>query len=169
MTDSLRIFGLVPDTIVDGPGLRLAVFVQGCSHRCPGCHNPGSHDPSGGAETPVTDIAAKFRNNPLWKGITLTGGEPMEQAAGCLALLKALPAGLSVWLYSGYTFEEMLAGGDAERIALLKACDVLVDGQFRLAERSLSLPFRGSRNQRLLDARKSLAQGEAVEWLPPVW
>ncbi len=166
---TIRLSGLVPDSIVDGPGLRLAVFVQGCPHRCPGCHNPASHDPLGGEDTDIAAIAASVKKNPLWSGVTLTGGEPMAQAAACLALLRALPGGLSPWVYSGYTYEEILESGDADRVALLKACDVLVDGRYVEARRSLMLPFRGSGNQRLIDIQKSLAQGEAVEWTPEAW
>ncbi|MDR0928656.1 MAG: anaerobic ribonucleoside-triphosphate reductase activating protein [Oscillospiraceae bacterium] len=160
----LRIAGLVSDSIVDGAGLRLSVFVQGCPHRCPGCHNPESHDPVGGSEMAVAEIAQKAARNPLLSGITLTGGEPMEQAAGCLALVRALPEYLNVWVYSGYTYEEILGSGDQDKVALLNACDVLVDGRFVLAERSLSLRFRGSRNQRVIDLNCTRAAGEVV-WL----
>ncbi len=165
----LRTFGLVSDSIVDGPGLRLSVFTQGCPHGCPGCHNPESHDPAGGTETPIAEILEKIRKNPLLSGITLTGGEPMEQAGACLALVRGLPEGLNVWVYTGYTYEEILSSGDAEKIALARAADVLVDGRFVLAERSLSLGFRGSRNQRLIDMKKTLAEGNVVLWAPPVW
>jgi anaerobic ribonucleoside-triphosphate reductase activating protein len=159
----LRIAALVSDSIVDGAGLRLSVFVQGCPHRCPGCHNPQSHDPAGGSEMPVAEIAEKAARNPLLSGITLTGGEPMAQAAGCLALVRALPKGLNCWVYSGYTYEEIVGSGDADQVALLNACDVLVDGRFVLAERSLSLKFRGSRNQRVIDLHRTRAAG-AVVW-----
>lgn len=169
--DTLRVSGIVSDSIVDGPGLRLAVFTQGCPHACPGCHNPQSHDPAGGHDMPVADIAATAQKNPLLSGITLTGGEPMEQAAACLALVRALPEQLNVWLYSGWTWDEITQSGDPDRVALLHACDVLVDGRFREHERSLDLRFRGSRNQRLIDVQKTLAQGEGevVLWEPPVW
>ena len=80
----IRVFGLAQDSIVDGPGLRTAVFVQGCSHHCPGCHNPGSHDPNAGQEMDTEDILAKMRHDPLCGGLTLSGGEPFEQAAACL-------------------------------------------------------------------------------------
>lgn len=166
---TLRVYGLVNDSIVDGPGLRLAVFTQGCPHRCPGCHNPASHAPDGGQAMPLADILAKVAANPLLSGITLSGGEPLEQAAACLALVKALPPGLTVWLYSGWTWEEILRSGDASRIALVRACDVLVDGRFQEAKRSLDLRFRGSANQRLIDIKKTLAQGGVVLWEPAAW
>ena len=166
----LRLSGLVMDSIVDGPGLRLAVFTQGCPHRCPGCHNPQSHDPAGGYLCSVRDILSKVKKNPLLAGITLTGGEPMEQAAACLSLVRALPAGLSVWLYSGYTYEEIRDAGNEAQRALLDRCEVLVDGRFDLAKRSLELAYRGSANQRLIDVQKTRAgDGRVVAWEAKAW
>ena len=108
----IRINGIVNDSIVDGPGLRLAVFVQGCSHRCPGCHNPQTHDPQGGAVRDTGEVIRLMDANPLLDGITLSGGEPFEQAAACLALARAArERGLSVWAYSGYTLEALQQGG----------------------------------------------------------
>lgn len=169
MQTTLRVFGIESDSIVDGPGLRLSVFTQGCPHHCPGCHNPQSHEPSNGCEIAIDDILEKITKNPLISGMTLSGGEPLEQAAACLALVKALPPGLNTWIYSGWTFEEIMQSGDPDRIALVKACDVLVDGRFIESQRSLELRFCGSRNQRLIDIKKTLAQGGVVLWEPPVW
>ena len=160
----MRIYGLVQDSIVDGPGFRFVCFVQGCTHHCPGCHNPDSHDPAGGREMDVEEVAAQMLSNPLTDGLTLSGGEPMEQAAACLRLAeRAHGAGLNVWCYTGYTLEHLLQEGTTDQRALLEQVDVLVDGPFLLAERTLSLPWRGSRNQRLLDVPASLAAGRAVE------
>ena len=160
----MRIYGLVQDSIVDGPGFRFVCFVQGCPHHCPGCHNPDSHDPAGGREMDVEEVAAQMLSNPLTDGLTLSGGEPMEQAADCLRLAeRAHGAGLNVWCYTGYTLEHLLQEGTTDQRALLEQVDVLVDGPFLLAERTLSLPWRGSRNQRLLDVPASLAAGRAVE------
>ncbi len=160
----MRIYGLVQDSIVDGPGFRFVCFVQGCPHHCPGCHNPDSHDPAGGREMAVEEVAAQMLSNPLTDGLTLSGGEPMEQAAACLRLAeRAHGAGLNVWCYTGYTLEHLLQEGTTDQRALLEQVDVLVDGPFLLAERTLSLPWRGSRNQRLLDVPASLAAGQPVE------
>ena len=160
----MRIYGLVQDSIVDGPGFRFVCFVQGCPHHCPGCHNPDSHDPAGGREMDVEEVAAQMLSNPLTDGLTLSGGEPMEQAAACLRLAeRAHGAGLNVWCYTGYTLEHLLQEGTTDQRALLEQVDVLVDGPFLLAERTLSLPWRGSRNQRLLDVPASLAAGQPVE------
>ncbi len=159
----MRIFGLVQDSIVDGPGFRFVCFVQGCPHNCPGCHNPDSHNPAGGREMSVAEAAAELSKNPLTDGLTLSGGEPFAQAADCLRLAQiAHERGLNVWSYSGWTFEYLRDQGTAEQLALLKELDVLVDGPFILEERTLSLPWRGSRNQRVIDVQASLAAGEAV-------
>ena len=160
---NIRIAGIADDSIVDGPGLRLTVFAQGCPHRCPGCHNPQSHDFSGGTPADTEEILARVRDNSLLDGVTLSGGEPFAQAAACAEIARgARKLGLNVWCYTGYRFEELLAGG-AEWRELLEAVDVLVDGPFVLAQRSLELRFRGSKNQRLLDAPASLRAGRAVE------
>ena len=156
---NMRIAGIVNDSIVDGPGLRLAIFAQGCPHHCPGCHNPESHDFAGGSGMDTEKIIACMDANPLLDGITLTGGEPFEQPDACRILADAAHArGLNVWAYSGYTFEQLCAVPEKRR--LLEACDVLVDGPFLLAERSLDLRFRGSKNQRVLKVAELLAGGE---------
>ena len=156
---NMRIAGIVNDSIVDGPGLRLAIFAQGCPHHCPGCDNPESHDFAGGSDMDTEKIIARMDANPLLDGITLTGGEPFEQPDACRILADAAHArGLNVWAYSGYTFEQLCAVPEKRR--LLEACDVLVDGPFLLAERSLDLRFRGSKNQRVLKVAELLAGGE---------
>ena len=100
----IRLAGIEPESIVDGPGYRLAVFVQGCPHGCPGCHNPGTHDPAGGRLSDTAEIIARLGKNPLVRGVTLTGGEPMMQAAAlCEVAAAARQKGLSVWCYTGYT------------------------------------------------------------------
>ena len=156
---NMRIAGIVNDSIVDGPGLRLAIFAQGCPHHCPGCHNPESHDFAGGSDMDTEKIIARMDANPLLDGITLTGGEPFEQPDACRILADAAHArGLNVWAYSGYTFEQLCAVPEKRR--LLEACDVLVDGPFLPEERSLDLRFRGSKNQRVLKVSEMLAGSE---------
>ena len=159
----LRIAGTVNDSIVDGPGLRYAVFTQGCPHDCPGCHNPQTHDFSGGKDIDTSEILAQIRKNPLLDGLTLTGGEPFCQCTACIALAQGAHAhGLNVWCYSGYTFEELI-NGKAEWRLLLQNIDMLVDGPFLLEKRSLDCRFRGSSNQRLIDVPKSLMANRAIE------
>lgn len=147
----MRIYGIVPESIVDGPGIRYVIFVQGCPHHCPGCHNPGSHAFNEGKEIDTSTIVAEFTRNPLLQGITLSGGEPMCQAAACYELAKeAKRVGLNVWLYTGYTLEDLQTEADPDRMKLLQIIDVLVDGPYKQAERSLDLRFRGSKNQRII-------------------
>ena len=164
----ISLSGVTGDSIVDGPGLRLTIFTQGCLHHCPGCHNPQTHDPEGGSWADTEDILAAAAENPLLDGITLSGGDPFLQPVPCLALAEgAHKIGLNVWTYTGYTWEALLEENDAEKLALLKETDVLVDGPFLLAERSLELRFCSSRNQRLIDVKKSLAEDKVVLWEEP--
>lgn len=159
----MRIAGTVQDSIVDGPGFRFTVFTQGCSHRCPGCHNPHTHDPAGGTTHSIEELVERMRSNPLTDGLTLSGGEPFEQAEDCLLLARAAHEnGLNVWSYTGYLFEYLRDQGTESQRALLAEVDVLVDGPFLLTERTLSLPWRGSGNQRLIDVKQSLSAGETV-------
>lgn len=160
---TIQLFGTASESIVDGPGLRYAIFTQGCPHHCPGCHNPESHDPAGGHARDTGDIIAEWARNSLLRGITLSGGEPFAQSEACLALARAAHAqGLDVWAFSGFLLEDLLASGDDAVQALLREIDVLVDGRFEQALFSHELRFRGSSNQRILDIKESLAQGKAV-------
>ena len=164
----ISLSGVTGDSIVDGPGLRLTIFTQGCLHHCPGCHNPQTHDPEGGSWADTEDILAAAAENPLLDGITLSGGDPFLQPVPCLALAEgAHKIGLNVWTYTGYTWDALWEENAPEKIALLKETDVLVDGPFLLAERSLELRFCGSRNQRLIDVKKSLAEDKVVLWEEP--
>lgn len=159
----MRIADFVQDSIVDGPGLRFTLFTQGCPHHCEGCHNPGTHDPEGGKEVTPEKVIEIMLSNPLTDGLTLSGGEPFAQAGDCAVIAKAAREhGLNVWAYSGWTLEELLNKPDPEIHKLLELVDVLVDGRFILAQRSLALEWRGSGNQRIIDVPKSLAAGAAV-------
>jgi anaerobic ribonucleoside-triphosphate reductase activating protein len=156
---------MVQDSIVDGPGIRFTVFAQGCPRHCEGCHNPETLDPAGGREISAAEVIAEMRKNPLTDGLTLSGGEPFLQAGELAEVADAArAAGLNVWTYTGYTFEDLLASSreNADIAALLAATDVLADGEFILAEKSFSVKWRGSRNQRLIGAQESLRRGAAV-------
>lgn len=172
MCDTIRLYGLVTDSIVDGPGFRTAIFVQGCPYHCEGCHNPDSQPFEGGTVWTLDDVEKKFTNNPLLSGITLSGGEPAQQAAPCAELARrAHQKGLNVWTYTGSTLEKLAerAKDDPALRQLLDETDVLVDGPFILAQRSLELDFCGSKNQRLIDMNESRRQGKIVLWTPPEW
>ncbi|MCL2227560.1 MAG: anaerobic ribonucleoside-triphosphate reductase activating protein [Oscillospiraceae bacterium] len=163
----MKIAGLIQDSIVDGPGLRFAVFVQGCGLSCEGCHNPDALDVDGGMEMGVDEVVAEMLSNPLTDGLSLSGGEPFMQAADCANIAAVAQAnGKNVWVYSGYRFEELLgrATADSSVKDLLEATDVLVDGRFILSERTLSMKWRGSKNQRFVDVQKSIEAGSALEF-----
>jgi len=149
----MKVAGLVQDSIVDGPGLRFVVFTQGCSIRCEGCHNPDTWDFDSGIEITIAGIIDEMLSNPLTDGLTLSGGEPFEQAADCASLAAtAHENGLNVWTFTGKTFEELImeAKVDHDVKRLLEQTDVLVDGRFILTERTLSKKWCGSRNQRVI-------------------
>ena len=166
----IRLAGVEPESIVDGPGYRLAVFVQGCPHGCPGCHNPQTHDMNGGYIGDTAQILEKMGLNPLVRGVTLTGGEPMMQPEPLCEIAQAAKArGMSVWCYTGYTLEALLKEGRADRMRLLGLIDVLVDGPYLAHERSLDLLYCGSRNQRLIDMPATLAEKAVRLYTPPEW
>ena len=143
----IRIAGIVPESYVDGEGIRFTIFMQGCLRNCRGCHNPETHALDGGKILDTAEIIAEIKKNPLLTGITLSGGEPLLQIAPALELAKtAKSLGLDVWLYTGYKFEEI--PNDADE--LLKFVDVVVDGEYIEELRNLELEFRGSENQRII-------------------
>lgn len=174
----VQLYGTVLDSIVDGPGLRYAVFVQGCSHGCPGCHNAESQPRCGGTPCSVDALIADIRSNKLVHDVTLSGGEPFEQAPALAVLARRLKAlGYGIWTYTGYLYEDLQDVAcdevhakhtpllDSEGVrALLDATDVLVDGPFVESLRSLGLMWRGSSNQRLIDMAASRAAGKVVLW-----
>ena len=115
-------------------------------------------------------IIRKIGENPLLDGVTLSGGEPMCQPEACRAIADAAHAKhLNVWCYTGFTLDALLKENNPARMALLHGIDVLVDGRFVQEQKSLSLLYRGSSNQRLIDVPKTLAAGEITLWTPPVW
>lgn len=165
----LNLSGILPDSIVDGPGIRTTVFCQGCPHHCPGCHNPETWAFGTGTEMDEETIFQIVRSNPLCRGVTFSGGEPFAQAAGFTKLAQLLKhEGYEVAAYTGYTFEDLLSGS-SEQSALLSQLDILIDGPFLLTQKSLEVPFRGSKNQRILDVPKSLQAGKAIETTAKRW
>lgn len=156
----LKIAGIVDDSIVDGEGVRLTVFTQGCPHHCHGCHNPQTWSLDGGHEIDTEEIVQKLKANPLLSGITFSGGEPFLQPAPLTELARAAhKLGLDVWSYTGFTLEELKKRTDVQQ--LLNEVDVLVDGPYVEALRDLTLRFRGSSNQRIIDLNE-LRKGDAA-------
>lgn len=165
MSTPLQLAGVVRESIVDGPGIRFVVFAQGCPHHCAGCQNEQTWPFSGGHETAPEKVLAALRENPLLSGLTLSGGEPFCQCAAMADLAElAKQAGYSVWAYTGYTWEELMARRENEPdvARLLQALDVLVDGRFEQGQKSYDLLYKGSANQRLLDVSASLQSGAPV-------
>ena len=165
--ETLNISGIVDDSIVDGPGLRYTIFVQGCPHGCPECHNPQTHSFEENKRVTLGQLMSEIKENPLLYGVTFSGGEPFCQP-GPLAILgqQIKKAGMHLMCYSGYTYEQLLKRAETEPdvAALLDVVDVLVDGPYIEAQRDISLPWAGSNNQRVIDVKRSLKKNEVVLW-----
>lgn len=163
---NVRIAGISPESVTDGPGLRAVLFFQGCTHACAGCHNPQTWDPTGGTESNVEELIGTFRITPLISGFTFSGGEPFLQAPAAAQIADFVKSrGLNLWVYTGFPWEELIR--DLEKPGyreLIELADAIVDGPFRKELRDLSLPYRGSSNQRILAPRPSLEQKQVVLW-----
>lgn len=147
----MKVMNILHDSVVDGPGLRTVVFFAGCPHQCLGCHNPASWKMTNGVDMSVEEIFKEIKGNPL-TDVTFSGGEPLIQAKGLVKLAQQIKTiHKNIWVYSGFTYEEIINGSNRYQKALLDYCDVLVDGRFVLEERDLSLTFKGSRNQRIIE------------------
>lgn len=154
------------DSIVDGEGIRSVIWFQGCSHNCPGCHNPETHDFNAGEIVSLEEMKAQIDELEFQAGVTFSGGDPMMQVEALTELASYVhEKGMNVWVYTGFTFEElmMLAEKNDNYRKALEEIDVLVDGKFVLELRSFDAQFRGSSNQRILDVKKSLEKGQAVK------
>lgn len=157
----LKIGGIVNDSVVDGPGLRLAVFLQGCKRKCPGCHNPHLQNFDGGKYIDINEIFHIAVSNPLLDGITFSGGEPLYQYENLFYLAKMFKERkYHLAIYSGYTFEEIMC--QKEFLPLLELIDTLVDGPFILNQRNLELKFRGSENQRIINVPESIKENKII-------
>lgn len=160
---TLRIAGTVNDSIVDGPGIRYVIFTQGCPHHCEGCHNPQTHDFSGGKDADIDKIVNDILENPILSGVTFSGGEPFCQADALVPIAEAIKeTGKHLMIYTGYLLEHLQQMQDKAVKRLLELADVIVDGPFVLAEKNLTLSFRGSENQRVIDMAKTRRAGKIV-------
>ena len=164
-TPRLRIAGIEPESFVDGPGIRMTIFTQGCHHNCPGCQNPQTHDFNGGHFIEIDEILEMIEENPLLDGITFSGGDPMDQAAALIPLAREIKErGMNLVIFTGYTYERLmdLAHDRPDMFELLTFADILIDGPFIMAKKSLEIKFRGSTNQRIIDVQQSLVEGHVV-------
>lgn len=163
MQDILRIAGVEKDSILNGPGIRYTIFTQGCPHHCQGCHNPQTWDLEGGQFRKIEELLAEIKATKLLQGVTFTGGEPFLQAPVLVKLGRTIKKiGLDLIAYTGYTWEQLQASKEPGYQDLLTTVDILVDGPFKEEEREWDLPFRGSRNQRIINVPLSLARGQIV-------
>lgn len=154
---------LQEDSIVDGLGIRTVIWTQGCSHNCPYCHNPKTHDFNAGELVELDDVIDAIENLTGQDGITFSGGDPMFQPKQCSILAKKVKElGMDVWVYTGFTFEELIKNGNKDILDFLSNIDVLIDGRFEIDKKSLDLEFRGSSNQRIIDIPLSLENHEVT-------
>jgi anaerobic ribonucleoside-triphosphate reductase activating protein len=154
------------DSIVDGEGIRSVIWFQGCSHNCPGCHNPETHDFNSGVIVSLEEMKSQIDELEFQAGVTFSGGDPMMQIEALTELASYVhEKGMNVWVYTGFTFEELmtLAEKNGNYRKALEEIDVLVDGRFVLELRSFDVQFRGSSNQRIIDVKKSLSTGKVVK------
>ncbi len=160
----MKLCGIEMDSIVDGPGIRMTVFFQGCPHHCEGCHNPETWDYDAEClEMSVKDVLKLFDEDSILAGITLSGGEPLSPRnfEEVIELAKSIKERKkNVWIYTGYTIDKVLEKYPNLREDLFPYVDVLVDGPFILKKRDLLLDFKGSSNQRLIDMKKYLNNEE---------
>lgn len=152
--------------VTNGPGVRTTLFVSGCTHKCDGCFNDEQQNFNYGNEfnKETEDEFIKYTLNPQIKGVNILGGEPMQQTKDntLLNLLKRIKKETAkpIWLWSGYTYEQILS--DPKKLELLNEVDVLIDGKFQIANRNISLKYRGSSNQRVIDVKKSLKENKVI-------
>lgn len=162
---NIRIAGMIEESIVDGPGIRYVVFTQGCPHKCFGCHNPSTHDFNKGYIIDTSAIIQKMNMNPLLSGLTISGGEPFLQVEECLDLVKHVNhSSHNIIVYTGYTFEYLVekSRNDIHLWKLLTNIDYLIDGKYIESLRDLSLKYRGSLNQRIINIRKSIEDNQII-------
>lgn len=156
----LQVAGFLDNSSVNGAGLRSVLFLSGCHHHCPGCHNQAMQDPSYGESVPIDKIVTRIKDNiPIIKGVTISGGEPFLQWQGLQSLLKEIRSlNLTSWVYTGYTYNELLANPHYQ--TLLPWIDVLVEGLFIKDNPVSDSLYIGSANQRILELHNGIIQQE---------
>jgi anaerobic ribonucleoside-triphosphate reductase activating protein len=163
----MRLSGITPESLVDGPGLRYVIFTQGCLHHCPHCHNPQSWDPDGGKEFSARQIIRLIkRQKKTIRGVTFSGGEPFLQPSELAEVALAVhQMGWDVVTYTGFTYEQLVEDNNNDGVkALVSASDILIDGLYIHGLRSVKLQFRGSSNQRIIDIAETQKKGRVVLW-----
>ena len=164
--NEIRIAGIVEESIVDGPGIRFVIFTQGCPHGCKGCHNPQTHDFNSGKDVNIDEIVNKIKEDPLLKGVTLSGGEPFMQAGKLAKLIDKLSdTKLDIITYTGFKYEEIIKNANDENkfYKLVDRTDILIEGKFEEDKKDENLMYRGSSNQRAIDVELSRKSGKIIE------
>ena len=165
MSKTVRLAGIAYESLVNGHGMRRVFFAQGCKHKCKGCFNPETHSFEDGEIMDMDKLIKDVLDNPILKGVTFSGGDPIEQAHSFAYMAKAFKnSNLNIWCYTGYTFEKLLEvmKVDTAISELLNNIDVLVDGRFEINNKEEGLRFRGSTNQRIINVKESLNQNKVV-------
>ena len=159
----MKISGIVEESIVDGPGIRFTIFFQGCTHNCYKCHNPNTHDINKGKEISVDQLICNIKELPYIDGVTLSGGDPLMQIEECVELCKKIKQlNLNIMVYTGYTYETLLKMSNPKYQELLKYIDYLVDGPFIYSLLDLTLKYKGSSNQRIIDIKETKKNNKIV-------
>lgn len=161
----VRLAGIAYESLVNGPGIRRVFFAQGCTHNCENCFNPETHSFTEGELLDMDTLVKDVKDNPFLRGVTFSGGDPLEQADKFAYIAKNVKeSGLSVWSYTGYKFEYILEHQDERKgwRELLQNLDVIVDGKFEQQMQRPGLKFRGSANQRIIDVKESLKEGKVI-------
>jgi len=165
----MKIAGFYDESISNGEGWRAVLFVSGCPHNCPGCHNKAAQNFNYGEQFNKEEILERIKQNSILKGITISGGEPLckeniKEVHNFIQDVKAIKPEFNVWCYSGYTLEELLERNDEATNKCLNDIDILVDGRFKQEKKDPTLKFRGSSNQRILDVKNSLKTHKFIEY-----
>lgn len=157
----MQVIDIIDGTTVDGPGFRTSIYFAGCGHHCPGCQNPSTWDAEAGHKMTMDEIMQVINENNF--NVTFSGGDPLYQIDEILPLAQTIKeSGRTIWCYTGFTYEQIASSSHLYRI--LPLIDVLVDGPFVESLRDISLLFKGSSNQRLIDVPQTLAKGEITLW-----
>ncbi|MBD5184195.1 MAG: anaerobic ribonucleoside-triphosphate reductase activating protein [Bacteroidales bacterium] len=160
MNNSINILDIIRGTTVDGPGFRTSIYIAGCRHACPGCHNPSSWDFNAGSPYSIDEIMEIIEEEDF--DVTLSGGDPLYHPEFVKEIIGRIHSlGHNVWLYTGFRWEEIISS--PLLLDAIREADVIVDSPFILALRDTDLLFRGSSNQRIIDVQKSIS-GDIVLW-----
>lgn len=161
--EGIRLAGIVKESITDGPGIRFTIFSQGCPHKCKGCHNEETWDINGGQYIENIALLNEIGKNPLISGVTFSGGEPICQAKAFAHLaINLKKENINIALFTGYEYEELIEMADVDINILLQNTDLLIDGKYIEEKRDISLKFRGSSNQRIIDMNKTRESGQLI-------